>query len=205
LACSQSSRKTHHSNQPSAGETITIGTKTYSFVASLVTNTDGQIVIGGNVAATRANVLAAINLSGLPGSQYASATSLNGDVEATAIIGNDIIITSKVGGTAGNSIASTSTLVAPNVFDAATLGTYRAGAAASDADSVIVPGYRGCFNNYVNNQYNPRENFYIGRSSWDGDQDRGFGIQEELIREFPDHDFQLSSRSYSQDVFSEFP
>ena len=31
-------------NQPSAGETITLGTKTYSFVASLVTNTDGQIV-----------------------------------------------------------------------------------------------------------------------------------------------------------------
>jgi hypothetical protein len=93
-------------NQPSAGETITIGTKTYSFVASLVTNTDGQIVIGGSVAATRANILAAINLSGLPGSQYASATSLNGDVEATAIIGNDVIVTSKVGGTVGNSIAS---------------------------------------------------------------------------------------------------
>jgi hypothetical protein len=180
-------------NQPSPGETITIGTKTYSFVASLVTNTDGQIVIGGSVAATRANIMAAINLSGLPGSQYASATSLNGDVEATAIIGNDVIVTSKVGGTAGNSVVTTSTLVAPNTFDAATLGTYRAGAAASDADSIIVPGYRGCFNNYVNNQYNPRENFYIGRGSWDGDQDRGFGIQEELLREFPDHDYQLAA------------
>lgn len=180
-------------NQPSAGETITLGTKTYSFVASLVTNTDGQIVIGGNIAATRANVMAAVNLSGLPGSQYASATSLNADVEATLISGNDIIFTAKVGGTSGNTIVSTSTLVAPNVFDAATLGTYRAGAAASDADSLIIPGYRGCFNNYINNMWNNREMFYIGRSSWDGDEDRVFGIQNELIREFPYHEYQIAA------------
>mgnify|MGYP003393437605 CR=1 FL=1 len=179
-------------NQPSVGETITLGTKTYSFVASLVTNTDGQIVIGATVAATRANIMAAVNLSGLPGSQYATATSLNGDVEVTSISGNDIFFTAKVGGTAGNSIASTSTLVAPNAFDAATLGTYRAGATASDADSMIIPGYRGCFNNYVNNQYNNREMFYIGRASWDGDEDRAFGIQNELLREFPFHEYFIS-------------
>jgi hypothetical protein len=180
-------------NQPSAGETITLGTKTYSFVASLVTNTDGQIVIGGNVTATRANVMAAVNLSGLPGSQYATATSLNVDVEATAIIGNDVIFTAKTGGTAGNSIASTSTLVAPNAFDAATLGTYRAGVAASDADSLIVPGYRGCFNNYINNMYNNREMFYLGRGSYDGDEDRAFGIQNELLREFPFHEYWIGA------------
>lgn len=180
-------------NQPSVGETITLGIKTYSFVASLVTNTDGQIVIGANVAATRANIMAAVNLSGLPGSQYATATSLNGDVEATSTSGNDIFFTAKIGGTAGNSIASTSTLVAPNTFDAATLGIYRAGAAASDADSMIIPGYRGCFNNYVNNMYNNREMFYVGRSSWDGDEDRAFGIQNELIREFPYHEYWISA------------
>ncbi len=176
-------------NQPSVGETITLGTKTYSFVASLLTNTDGQIVIGANAAATRANIMAAVNLSGLPGSQYATATSLNGDVEVTSISGNDIIFTAKVGGTVGNSIASTSTLVGPNTFDAATLGTYRAGAAASDADSMIIPGYRGCFNNHINNMYNSREMFHVGRSSWDGDQDRAFGIQEELVREYPYHEY----------------
>jgi hypothetical protein len=180
-------------NQPSAGETITLGIKTYSFVASLVTNTDGQIVIGANATATRANIMAAVNLSGLPGSQYATATSLNGDVEATSIIGNDIIFTAKIGGTIGNSIISTSTLVAPNAFDAATLGTYRAGAAASDADSLIIPGYRGCFNNYVNNQYNNREMFYIGRGSYDGDEDRAFGIQNELLRQFPFHEYTIGA------------
>jgi hypothetical protein len=180
-------------NQPSVGQTITLGTKTYSFVASLLTNTDGQIVIGTTAAITRANIMAAVNLSGLPGSQYASATSLNGDVEATSTVGNDIFFTAKVGGTAGNSIASTSTLVSPNTFDAATLGTYRAGVAVSDADSIIIPGYRGCFNNYINQQYNPRENFYIGRSSFDGDQDRGFGIQEELLREYPDGDWLINA------------
>lgn len=180
-------------NQPAAGQVITLGSKTYSFVASLTTNTDGQIVIGGNAAATRANVVAAVNLSGLPGSQYASATSLNADVEATAIIGNDIIFTAKVGGVVGNLIASTSTLVAPNGFDAATLGTYRTGAAISDAESMIIPGYRGCFNNYINYMYNNREMFYIGRSSWDGDTDRAFGIQEELYRQFPDNEYQIAA------------
>lgn len=180
-------------NQPSVGQTITLGTKTYSFVASLLTNTDGQIVIGANVAATRENIVAAINLSGLPGSQYASATSLNADVEASFISGNDVIFTAKIGGTAGNSIISTSTLIAPNTFDALTLGTYRAGTASSDADSIIIPAYRGCFNNYINQQHNNREMFYVGRSSWDGDQDRGFGIQEELVREFPYHDYLISA------------
>jgi hypothetical protein len=180
--------------QPTAGQVITLGSKTYSFVASLTTNTDGQIVIGGTVAATRANIMAAVNLSGLPGSQYASATSLNGDVEAT-IVGNDIIFTAKTGGTAGNSIVSTSTLVSPNTFDAATLGTYRTGSAISDAESMIIPGYRGCFNNYINNMWNNREMFYIGRSSWDGDTDRAFGIQEELFREFPDNDYLIGAGS----------
>ncbi|MDE1970926.1 MAG: hypothetical protein KGI50_05120 [Patescibacteria group bacterium] len=179
-------------NQPAAGQVITLGSKTYSFVASLTTNTDGQIVIGGTVAATRANIVAAVNLSGLPGSQYASATSLNGDVEA-AIVGNDIIFTAKTGGVAGNSIVSTSTLVPPNTFDAATLGTYRAGAAISDAESMIIPGYRGCFNNYINNMWNNREMYYIGRSSWDGDTDRAFGIQEELFREFPDNEYLINA------------
>lgn len=180
-------------NQPSPGETITLGTKTYSFVASLITNTDGQIVIGGNVAATRANIMAAINLSGLPGSQYASATSLNADVEVTSVSGSDIIFTAKVGGTAGNSIASTSTLIAPNIFDASTLGTYRAGSAASDADSVLMPGYRGSFNTSTAQQYANRELFYIGKSSWDGDEDRAFGIQSELVREFPYHEYQIAA------------
>ena len=179
-------------NQPAAGQVITLGSKTYSFVASLTTNTDGQIVIGGTVAATRANIVAAVNLSGLPGSQYASATSLNGDVEAS-IAGNDIIFTAKTGGVAGNSIVSTSTLVPPNTFDAATLGTYRAGAAISDAESMIIPGYRGCFNNYINNMWNNREMYYIGRSSWDGDTDRAFGIQEELFREFPDNEYLINA------------
>jgi hypothetical protein len=182
-------------NQPSVGETITLGTKTYSFVASLVTNTDGQIVIGANVAATRSNIMAAVNLSGLPGSQYASATSLNADVEATSISGNDIIFTAKIGGTVGNSIVSTSTLVSPNTFDAVTLGTYRIGTAASDADSVIIPSYRGTFNTSTAQQYANRELFYVGRSQWDGDEDRAFGNQNELIREFPHHDYLMSAGS----------
>lgn len=180
-------------NQPSVGETITLGTKTYSFVASLVTNTDGQIVIGANAAATRANIMAAVNLSGLPGSQYASATSLNADVEATSTSGNDIIFTAKIGGTSGNSIVSTSTLVVPNTFDAGTLGTYRIGAAASDADSIIMPSYRGTFNTSIGQQYANRELFYVGRSSWDGDEDRAFGIQNELLRQFPYHDYLINA------------
>lgn len=157
--------------QPAAGETFTIDTKVYTFVAAY-SNVDGAIVLGANVAATRLNVAAALNLTGAPGSQYAAAMTLHPTVSfAAAFSGNDLILTAKTGGTAGNLIATTETMAgAGNQFDAATLGTYRAGAAISDADSTLIPRYRGSFNASTGQEVATRETWYLGEI--DGNTDR---------------------------------
>ena len=118
----------------SNGETVVIGSKVYSFVTTL-SGVDGQVKIGSTKEETLANLAAAINLTGVPNSQYTTQTTLNTLVSAR-VSGATLIATAKTGGTAGNSIATTETC-ANMSWDAATLGTARAGAEESGADSII--------------------------------------------------------------------
>lgn len=129
---------------PTDGQTITIGTKVYTWKTTL-TNSDGFILIGATAADCRTNLMNAINLDGNPGSQYAAITTPHTDVEATLISGNDVILTAKVGGTAGNSIALATTMTGGNTVDGSTLGTYRAGVAESDAEGVLTPTANGSY------------------------------------------------------------
>jgi hypothetical protein len=114
--------------QPTDGDTFTIDGKVYTLQTTL-TNVDGNIQIGAAVANTQANILAAINLTGTPGTDYAATMTLHPTVYAAeAWIGNDLAITAKAAGTAGNALATTETFTSgSNVFDAATLGTTNAG------------------------------------------------------------------------------
>jgi phage tail sheath protein FI len=106
---------------PTDGDTMTIGGKMYRFQTTL-TDTDGNIAIG-TLTATRQNIVAAINLSGVPGTQYAASTTLHPTVSA-AIVGTNVVLTAKTAGSAGNSITTVETFTAAgNVFDAGTLGT----------------------------------------------------------------------------------
>lgn len=124
---------------PSNGETITIGNKTYTW-QTILTNVDGNIFIGGSLAAAQQNLIDAINLTsttGGPGNQYAVAMTENSQISAaTAWVANALVITAKTAGVAGNSIATTETMVNGS-FDAATLGTTRAGADESDSDTLL--------------------------------------------------------------------
>ncbi len=67
---------------PSDGDTMTIGPKTYTFEevdeGEGLTDTDGHIRIDRTVEATRSNVVAAINRTGAAGTQYAAATTRQG-------------------------------------------------------------------------------------------------------------------------------
>lgn len=104
------------------GDTFTIGTKTYT-VATTPTN-PGDVARGADAAGSRAAMIAAIN--GTDGINSADA-----NVVASAGTGT-VVLTAIVGGTGGNSIATTETFAAgTNVFDAATLGTTTAGVDAS--------------------------------------------------------------------------
>ncbi|NJL53730.1 hypothetical protein HC928_00395 [bacterium] len=93
-----------------SNETVVIGGKTYTFQGSL-TNADGNVLIGANAAASRNNLLAAINLGSGGGTTYAAATVLHPSVRAAAGVGDTLVVTAKVAtGAAGNTIATTETL-----------------------------------------------------------------------------------------------
>lgn len=68
---------------PADTETITFGSKTYTFQATL-TNVDGNVHIGASGADTATNLLNAINASGggTPGTDYAAATTAHPDANA---------------------------------------------------------------------------------------------------------------------------
>jgi len=100
--------------QPTAGETITIGTKLYTFVAVGADNADGKISVGADLAAAKVNIVTAINGGGF--------NQAHPQVTAAAFSTHACLITAKVGGTIGNSIASTETMVsANNEFNSTTL------------------------------------------------------------------------------------
>lgn len=180
--------------QPLNGETFTIGSKTYTFL-NVLTNTDGAIQIGANLLQTQQNIISAINLTGVPGSQYANITSLNQDVTASAgTVTNTIIFTAKTPGVSANSIVLSKTMISgSNIFDGPSLGTTRAGADESDAESIILPHYYGAFNTVytagsygLTSQFNPREMYYIGASEYTNN-DRPLGNNMDIIRDFPEN------------------
>ena len=118
--------------QPTDGDKIVIGSRTYTWQTSL-TNVDGNIWIGSNIAAAKNNLYYAIAASGgTPGTDYATAMTANTEVTVGYFNGSSqAVFTSILAGTAANSLASTETFTAgTNVFSAATL---TGGVAASTA------------------------------------------------------------------------
>jgi len=119
--------------QPSDGDTYTIGSKTYTFQTTL-TDVDGNVNIGGTLAQAKLNLVAAIDLSGVAGTDYATSMTAHTEVSVAAFSGDDAVITALVAGESGNSIATTETFTAgTNVFDGATLGSTTLGVSAADA------------------------------------------------------------------------
>lgn len=101
-----------------ATATITIGTRTYTFVTELTEtilgNTTGavadQIYYVTSVAVALDNMKKAINASGLAGTDYSTGTTANLDVVATTNTDTTQVIVSKLTGTVANAIATTETI-----------------------------------------------------------------------------------------------
>lgn len=108
---------------------FTIDTTVYTMMTTPAAAYD--IAIGADEAATKVNIVAAINASGTAGTEYFAGTLIHPTVTATTFAGDACVLTAKTNGTAGNSIVSAESGVgfahASNVFDAATLGTTTAG------------------------------------------------------------------------------
>lgn len=122
--------------QPTDADPMTVDTKTYIFQDTLV-NADGNIQIGATLAETQANLIAAFNLSGQAGVQYAALMTFHPTVDIAAFAADNAVLTAKLSGVAGDTIVTVETFTAgTNIFDAATLGTTQAGAPTTALGSI---------------------------------------------------------------------
>jgi hypothetical protein len=115
-------------SQPADGDTITFDTTTYRFKNTMAVAED--VKIGATLADTQDHLRKTINGTGTAGvDYYTGSTSPHATVEMDAWASDDAIVRALVAGTGGNSIVTTETFSsgALNYFDAATLGTTRAG------------------------------------------------------------------------------
>lgn len=100
-------------------ETVTIGAKTYTF-QTVLTDVDGNVLIGATAADSIANLVAAITLGAGAGTTYATSTTAHPTVTAADGAGDTVDVTALTAGSAGNAIATTETLTNGS-FAAATL------------------------------------------------------------------------------------
>lgn len=114
--------------QPANTETITIGSRTYTWVTAGTANANGKISVGADLAAAKVNFLAA--MAGTDGINLR-----NEQVTAGNFSGDNSVITARNKGTAGNSLVSTETMAGVgNAFSAATLTGGVTGNAAKPGD-----------------------------------------------------------------------
>ncbi len=168
------------------GELITIGSTVYKTVTSLVDPYD--VLIGASASLTIANLIAAINKTAGEGTTYGTGTVIHPDVTASTVPG-DLVATAKIAGTAGNSIATTTTS-ATSTWGAATL---LGGAAAITTYTITIKDdlitgtswsanailkYRIAFDVQVD-LYQPKESRF-GDATLDNLLRAGFPIQTDL-------------------------
>jgi flagellin len=103
-----------------AGNTVTVGTQTYTFVTALSTTpTANEVLVGGTEAASLANLANAVNGGTGAGATYGSPTVANASVTAAATP-TTVVFTATTKGLTGNSVATGVTGTA-NTFSANTL------------------------------------------------------------------------------------
>ena len=102
-------------------ETVTIDAKVYTF-QTVLTNVDGNVLIGADASASLDNLVAAIVLGSGSGTTYAALTTLHPTVSASAGPGDTMDAIAKTGGTGGNSIDTTETVTNGSWADATLTG-----------------------------------------------------------------------------------
>lgn len=149
---------------PSDTETVTIDGKVYTYQTTL-TNVNGNVLIGAAATDSRDNLVCAIRLRGCTsGTDYAAAMTEHTTVTARAS-GANLLGEAKTGGTAGNSLAVSETLLgAGNAWDDTTLGTHEAGTAPTVSNTTVRT--------------------FLGLSAWVVPVGLGFAVMMLVFRQF---------------------
>jgi hypothetical protein len=92
-------------NQIANNDTVTLDVKTYTF-KTVLTPSEGEVLIGANDTAALLNLKNALNLTGTPGTDYSCAAA-HPTVSGLSSDATTLIARALVAGVAGNSIAST--------------------------------------------------------------------------------------------------
>ncbi|SKA88895.1 hypothetical protein SAMN02745166_01504 [Prosthecobacter debontii] len=93
---------------PTANATVTIGSRTYTFVAT--PTLAGHVDIGANAGVSASNLAAAINAGAGAGTAYFGSTAAHADVTAT-VSGTDVTVTARKPGTGAHAVNLTMTVV----------------------------------------------------------------------------------------------
>lgn len=110
-------------------ETVTIGGKVYTFQTTL-TNVNGNVKIAATLTLSLLNLLRAINRSGgVPGTDYAVATTKHPTVTATASTATTLTVRAIFGGVGGNAITTTET---------STVAAFGAGTLTGGSNSTVT-------------------------------------------------------------------
>jgi flagellin len=123
-----------------AGSTVTVGGKTYTFVAALSTTPTANEVVSSSEATGLANLAAAVNAGAGSGTTYSTPTAQNANVTAGTATGTTLLFTATSPGTGGNFITGAATVGSFGTANFA--GGANAGAApvAAAGNTVTVGG-----------------------------------------------------------------
>lgn len=126
---------TSNNTNVTAGDTVTVDDKTYTFVA--VPAEEGDVDIGSDADGSLLNLIRAINHSGTPDTDYVCALPHPTVTAAASVTSHAFAITARVPGTAGNAIAITKS--AATLFWGGT--TLASGTDVLDTIATDVPVY----------------------------------------------------------------
>ena len=146
---------------PAATDTVTIGTTTYTYIAVLASAYD--VLVGGTRAASIANLVAAINDSGVEGTNYGTGTAAHTSVSAVDNVDDTVTVTARTPGSAGNSIPTTTSEV-DITFGATTLVSDLAIAWETHLSAPVAEGTHGGANALVGDPISV--GLYAGVTSW---------------------------------------
>lgn len=97
------------------GDTVTVGSITYTFRASLTGQPAYSVSIGGSASGSLLNLQWAINQNGTVGSNYAAGTLANPDVHAPTVTSTVLTLAARKGGSAGNVALSRASAGTPHL------------------------------------------------------------------------------------------
>ena len=95
---------------PTAGETVTLGSQTYTFRTVFSSDPTDEVDIGADTEETLSNLVAAVNAGAGSGTAYGTGTTANANVFASVLPDPQALFEASTIGTAGNSVACTESM-----------------------------------------------------------------------------------------------